>query len=415
MTEKNSSSSSYRFLYFSNLAGSRICAGGIRNKIGKLTDLVVKLVEPYPETVGLYIEHGWGRPTEFVPWEKVKKIENRIIFIDPPPEEKYPPFVDQPGWIMIDRHLMGKTILDIDGRRIEVVNDVHLMEAGKKLLVVHVDISFNGFLRKCGLGRLKISEPKLISWRYVQPLSVEDAISTDTVSLSITKEQFKKMPGEDLADVLEILPKKEQEAVFSALDSEKAAEALVQAEPRTQRQIVSALRKEKAKLILSELSIPQIVDLFSILPYDDIVELTNLLPPEKAEKVKNLLSQEESTARELASNNFIAVKSDITVGDILKQIRSGSFEHDQITYIYVVTDEHVLIGVIDIRQVILARDDTRITEIMTSPVVSIDEDLLREDICELFAKYNFRMLPVVDKKDVLLGVIHYKDVMKPSV
>ncbi|HQL64922.1 MAG TPA: CBS domain-containing protein, partial [bacterium] len=206
-----------------------------------------------------------------------------------------------------------------------------------------------------------------------------------------------------------------QEAVFSALDSEKAAEALVQAEPRTQRQIVSALRKEKAKLILSELSIPQIVDLFSILPYDDIVELTNLLPPEKAEKVKNLLSQEESTARELASNNFIAVKSDITVGDILKQIRSGSFEHDQITYIYVVTDEHVLIGVIDIRQVILARDDTRITEIMTSPVVSIDEDLLREDICELFAKYNFRMLPVVDKKDVLLGVIHYKDVMKPSV
>lgn len=90
MTEKNSSSSSYRFLYFSNLAGSRICAGGIRNKIGKLTDLVVKLVEPYPETVGLYIEHGWGRPTEFVPWEKVKKIENRIIFIDPPPEEKIP-------------------------------------------------------------------------------------------------------------------------------------------------------------------------------------------------------------------------------------------------------------------------------------------------------------------------------------
>ena len=59
----------YRVLHFSELLNRRVCAGKIKDRIGKLTDLVFHLVEPYPELVGIYIEHGWGKPTEFVPWE----------------------------------------------------------------------------------------------------------------------------------------------------------------------------------------------------------------------------------------------------------------------------------------------------------------------------------------------------------
>ena len=127
---------------------------------------------------------------------------------------------------------MGKTILDMDGRRTEVVNDVHLLESKGRMVVVHVDISFNGFLRKWGLGWIHSIKDQFISWRYVQPLSLEDAVASDTVSLSITRAQIKELPSEDLADALEELSGEEQTAVFSLLDSEKAAETLMEAEPR---------------------------------------------------------------------------------------------------------------------------------------------------------------------------------------
>ncbi|MBE3072385.1 MAG: PRC-barrel domain-containing protein, partial [Acidobacteria bacterium] len=169
--------------YFAELLKRPICAGGIRDRIGRLEDLVLAPAEPYPQVIGIYIEHGWGKPTEFVPWDKVVKIEDDAIFVQKPEGGSYPPFVDQPGWIMVDNHLMGRTILDTDGRRIEVVNDVRLLELRGRLVLTDVDISFNGFLRRWGLGRLRWISDNFISWKYVQPLSLEDAIPTDRVSL----------------------------------------------------------------------------------------------------------------------------------------------------------------------------------------------------------------------------------------
>jgi len=99
----------YRLLYFSQLLDRRVCAGKIKNCLGKLTDIVFRLSEPYPEAVGLYLDHGWGKPTEFIQWDRVIKIDDDAIFVQPPPEgEKYPPFVDQPGWMLANEHLMAR-------------------------------------------------------------------------------------------------------------------------------------------------------------------------------------------------------------------------------------------------------------------------------------------------------------------
>src|SRR6202162_6525560 len=80
-----------------------------------------------------------------------------------------------------------------------------------------------------GLERFKWANDQLISWRYVQPLSLEDVGETDAVSLSVTRQQIKELPGEDLADAIQTLSGEVQHAVFSALDSEKAAEVLTSA------------------------------------------------------------------------------------------------------------------------------------------------------------------------------------------
>src|SRR5579863_4916647 len=144
----------YQLLCFSKLLNRRIRIDKTNKKNCRLTDLVFRLSEPYPEAVGIYIEHGKGYPSELIPWEKVVRIEDEAIFIAAAEGGgPYLKFVDQKGWILLNEHLMGQTILDIDGRRTEVVNDVHLLFSKGRMILVHVDISFNGFLRKWGLQR----------------------------------------------------------------------------------------------------------------------------------------------------------------------------------------------------------------------------------------------------------------------
>ncbi len=406
----------FQFFYFSALLNRAICAGKVNKRVGRLTDLVFKLVEPYPEAVGIYVEHGGGRPNEFIPWDRVTKIDDDAIFIHPAENGlPYPPFTDQPGWLLINDHLMGRTILDVDGRRTEVVNDVHLLFSKGRMVIAHVDISFNGFLRKWHLNRLFREKDRLISWRYVQPLSFEDVGTKDVLSLSVTRRQLGDLPGEDLADVLETLSGKEQEAVFSALDSEKAAEVLVEAEPRAQRQLLANLRQEKARTILSEMSIPQLAELFSVLPHDHMTSMLRLLPPEDAARIQQILSERESNARTLMSAEFLSMPREARAGDVLREIRVRQGDRSIISYIYVVEKDGVLAGIVDLRDLVLAPDTATLGELMVTPAVAAEQHDMRDDLGELFAKYHFRMLPVVDEHDHLVGVIHYKDIMKGLV
>jgi CBS domain-containing protein/uncharacterized protein YrrD len=403
----------FQTFYFSELLKRPVCAGKIQNRLGKLSDLVFHLAEPYPEAVGIFIDHGWGKPTEFVPFSKVIKIDDDAVFVQPPEgADKYPPFVDQPGWLMINEHLMGQTILDMDGRRTEVVNDVHLLESRGRMLVVHVDVSFNGFWRRWGLRWLHPTKERLISWKFVQPLSVEDT-HTDTVSLSIPRKQMKDLPGEDLADLLEELSGHEQQAVFSALDSEKAAETLVEAEPRAQRQLIGNLRRERARSILSEMSSPQLAALFSVLPHDDKTEMMGLLPADQAERIRGLLTEREASAQALMATDYLAMSRETPVADALRTIRQNGHNFRDISYIYVVTPpENTLVGVVDLRDLILAADTQALADLMAFPVVTAEEEDVRDDLADLFAKYHFKMIPVVDAKDRLRGVVHYNDIMK---
>jgi CBS domain-containing protein len=406
-------SEGYELLYFSELLNRRIRLDKTNTKNGRLTDLVFRLSEPYPEPVGIYIEHGRGYPSELIPWEKVVRIEQEAIFITPNPAGgPYPKFVDQQGWILLNEHLMGQTILDIDGRRTEVVNDVHLLYSKGRMILVHVDISFNGFLRKWGLKRFISGQDQLISWRYVQPLSVEDH-TKGIVTLSVAREQAIELPGEDLADALEVLSGDEQQAMFAALDPAKAAEVLVEAEPRAKRQLIAFLGEERARLVLTELSVPQIADLFSDLPHEKVTELMKCLPPPRAARVQALLSNTDVLASTLMSDQFLAFSKDARVATVLGTLRSSPHDRRNLSYLYIVAgEEKTLLGLVDLRDLVTAREDATLGDLMISPVVTAERDALREDLAGMFAKYQFRMLPVVDARDRLLGVVRYKDLMK---
>ena len=292
------------------------------------------------------------------------------------------------------------------------MNDVCLVESGGKLLLVDVDISFNGFLRRIGLGKVRWIKDQLISWKYVQPLSVEDAVVTDQLSLSLTRKRILDLPSEDLADVLEELSGQEQQAFFTSLDSEKAAETLMETEPRAQRQIIASLRKERARSVFSELTIAQLADLFTVIPHDEVTGLMELLPEDQATRVRAILAKDETTAGSILSADFMAVPPNATVGNILEEIRLSGREPGSISYIYVTDTDNILLGVVDLRELVLATDAVTLGDIMNSPAVAAEDDDVRTDLAAMFAKYHYRMIPVVDSQDHLLGTIRYNDIMK---
>ncbi len=403
-----------RAIYFSRILNKPVRVAGEGRKLGPASDIVFKLEEPFPRAVGLFIDHGWGVPTEFVPWDRVVDLSHQGVIVRAPESgPSYPPFHDQAGWILADKHLMGRTILDIDDRKTEVVNDVLLQGDESGMRLAAVDTSFNGFLRKWGLARLtSLIREDLVPWKFVQPLSLEDATGSDRLQLSITKEQLHDLPKEDLADALEALTGQEQEALFSALEPTKAAEALTETEPRAQRQIIASLRQERAQNILARLSTPQLVDLLSVLPHEDAEEMLVLLPEERQRRVRALLSEREATARDFMSPEYLTVETATTVAQARALIRQSGLGHSGISYLYATAPDRRLLGAVDARLLLISEDAARMEDLMASPAVAAEADDIREDLEALFDKYHFRMIPVVDPEDRILGVIRYNDIMR---
>jgi magnesium transporter len=147
-----------------------------------------------------------------------------------------------------------------------------------------------------------------------------------------------------------------------------------------------------------------------------MTKLMKLLHPGQAKRVRAILSEREAKAKDLMSSNYMTASKDATVGETLEKIRRSGVEPEAISYIYVINAEgQKLIGVVDLREVLLSTDQATLGEIMVSPAVAAEENDIREDLAEMFAKYHYRMIPVVDEQDHILGVIHYNDIMKDIV
>jgi magnesium transporter len=280
------------------------------------------------------------------------------------------------------------------------------------MILVHVDISFNGFLRKWGMERFARAKDQLISWRYVQPLSVEDH-TTDVVTLSVARGQAMELPSEDLADALEVLSGHKQQAMFSALPPAKAADVLVDAEPRAKRQLVMFLAEAKARQVLAIMSVLQIADLLSRLPYAKATELMKLLPLARATCVNAIMSNADVPAATLMSEKFFTFPREAKTGEVLQSLRGAAGDNRNLSYLYIVAGEgRTLLGVVDLRELVAAPENAELGELMISPVVTASHDCLREDLVALFGKYQFHLLPVVDAQDRLLGVVRGRDIMK---
>lgn len=219
----------------------------------------------------------------------------------------------------------------------------------------------------------------------------------------------------DLADLIKAKPLEEQLLIFSVLSQELAVSTFEYLPFRIQKDILYTLPAHQIASLLNALAPDDRTALLVELPVDTVNQLLKYLSPiERALTIK-LLGYPENSVGRLMTPDFIAIKMDWTVKQVLDFIREKGKDSETINVIYAVDDNGVLIDDFRIRQFLLASLDKKVRDLADYKFLSLHVDDDEEKAIEMFRKYARAALPVIDAKGVLLGIVTIDDIIDVAV
>ncbi|MBS0393233.1 MAG: magnesium transporter [Proteobacteria bacterium] len=386
-----------------------------QQRIGRLGDLGIIETGRLPAVSHLIVKRPYGYPALTVPWDKVLMISNTEVVLDLGSEvsaayERPPP----DGVVLLHDHILDKKILDMDDHEVEVAYDVRLVFQSGTLYASEVDFSHYRALRRLGLRWLarmltRRSDEARVSWLYVQPLHGTVDSFTGNVKLKVSKQALADIHPVDLADILEELDRPQRVALFNELEPEQATETLEEVEPRVQRELIGALPRDRAARLVNEMTPAQAADLLAILPKTEADQLLTLIDRDTSTFVEQIISEHDEQIGHYATRNLIELPVTARAGDVLRDYRELAKSKDVTMYVYVTGAGEVLRGVVDLRELLAAEPGQQLGELMTEHVISLRPEASVGDAAELFERYDFRALPIVDAGERLIGAISSRD------
>ncbi|SES82112.1 magnesium transporter [Anaerobranca gottschalkii] len=216
---------------------------------------------------------------------------------------------------------------------------------------------------------------------------------------------------QDLAEQIYSLPNQEKIEIFGLLNNEEAAIILGEMELEQQAKIISLLSPKIAADILSEMPYDDMTDLLGELKEDLKNKILGYMQSDDAEEVRELLEYPKDSAGGIMTTEFIAFKETLTVREAIKGLRELAPSAETAYYIYVIDEDERLVGVVSLRELIIADENEILREIMRTNVVSVEAETDQEQVAQMVQKYNFLAIPVTDKDNKLLGIITVDDIM----
>ncbi len=401
--------------FLSQLLGAKILVRG--KKVGNLGDLVIKENGTLPVVTHLVVSRPFGE-SAVVPWEKVGGIGGKEVTLG---IEDIALFGGEPDEhaVLLKDHILDKKAIDLDGRELEVVYDVKLVWRNNKLYLTDVDLSRYGLLRRTGLAGLakfiynlaESIQDQTVSWKYIQPLPEQIGRFRGDVKLNVLKEKLADMHPVDLADILEEMAPGQRVEIFEKLDPEQASDTLEEIDPNAQRDLVESLKIEKVVQLVDEMTTGQAADVLSALSASEAGAILEQMNPDNARKIRSIMEHHEENILDFATHDFIAFPPDCTAEQVQDTYRLAAKGKDVVMYIYVLDQDGHLLGVLDIKELLQADDKALLKDVMVVSVITLDHDSTLKQAAEMFARYEFRALPITDRDHKMLGVVTYRDVM----
>ncbi|HWE63454.1 MAG TPA: CBS domain-containing protein [Chloroflexota bacterium] len=395
--------------FFSQIAGLPVVdAQG--HAQGKIADVVVSADAQYPVITALAVRGGRRDGATLVPWDQVLQFDSTVVLRQA--MDQMPSY--QPGSreLFVGQQILDRQIVDVEGHKVVRVNDLQLARTNGHYSLIGVDISAQALLRRLGIQQLTRRlgirpRENFIAWKDVDPLASDHV----GLKLRVAHDNLARLHPADLAEIVDQLSVQEGLALFEGMDDEVAAEALEEVAPERQVSLLEGMESGKAADILEEMDPSSAADVLGEMSDEKASELLALMEHEESEDVKELLSYREDSAGGIMTTEYVAVPETWTAAQIMEHLRVVADEIDIVHYIWVVTDlaTETLVGMITLRDLILAPPDAAAATFMTRDPLTLHLDDDQDQAAKLIAKYNLMAAPVVDDEGRLKGIVTVDD------
>lgn len=215
----------------------------------------------------------------------------------------------------------------------------------------------------------------------------------------------------DIAEFVEDLAPEEIGTILNLLAGDVAGLVLNQLDPELVGEVLRHMGEEKTSAIIDEMYSDDVADLLAELPDQEKNKILNLMEREDAVEVRELLEYKVDTAGGIMTTEYVAILKNITAGRAIEVLREIAPDAETVYYVYVVNDKNQLVGVISLRELIVANPETVIENIMHHKVKSVNVNMDQEEVAAIVTKYDFLAVPVVDDNNCLLGIVTVDDVI----
>jgi magnesium transporter len=378
--------------------------------VARVADLLVPADADYPaiEAVALKPAKGDQRT---IPWSALRVLDNGKLSLAGPLVEA-PAFEAPVEQLSLARQVIDHQIIDVNGVRVVRVNDLQLAAVDGSYRLIGVDISTAGLLRRLGAARVLSAigvrlTPRAIAWQAIEPVES----GTTGVKLKVSHEDLAKLHPSDIAQIISQLDQHHVQEVLETLDDEAAADAFSEVSPDLQLALIRGMEPERAADILEEMEPDDAADILGDLEPERAHDLLSRMDVEEADDVRELLSYPDESAGGLMTNDMVTVPPTVTAEQAIRLVREQAAAMDNVYYVYVVDEGERLLGVLSLRELIVAEPQTPIGRVMHRELLRGRLDDSQDEVARLIAKYNLLALPIVDDLGKLKGIVTVDDAM----
>ncbi len=218
-----------------------------------------------------------------------------------------------------------------------------------------------------------------------------------------------KLHPTDRADAFSELDGSAQSAILPRLDIPSTADLLEELEDEEAADVAENLSTERLADVLDEMEPDEAADVLGDLPPETAARA--LAEMDDVDEVLPLLSHPDETAGGLMTTWLVTLRPEETAAEAIEKLRSAELEPEGPYYLYVIDDQERLVGVVGLRDLVIAKPQTPVRTFMDPDVKSATTGIDQEDVARLMSRYDLTALPVVDDTGKLLGTITVDDVV----
>ena len=220
------------------------------------------------------------------------------------------------------------------------------------------------------------------------------------------------MNPSDVAGLFKDLEDKQIPVMFRLLPKELAAETFVEMEPDDQELLIRGFSDSELKEVLDELYVDDAADLVEEMPANVVKRILKAVDPEMRSSINQILRYPEYSAGSIMTTEYVSLRPHMTVEEAILRIRRQGVDKETIYTCYVLDKDRTLIGLVTVKDLLLAPDDEmEIQEMMQTNLIFVNTQTDQEEVARMFSKYNFLALPVVDTESRMVGICTFDDAM----